>query len=290
MNIRSVKELHNGCTPECGIYPNVPASLYFSLNAMNHSTLKRMKKSPAHFKYEAVREAGDGARLGTAAHTLLFEPQNFKTVPPPINPKTGNPFGSDTKAWAEYAAQYPGALIISDDEARATREQVSEIKAHRTLGPPMTDPAGLNEVTLVWDDEKTGVRCKAKLDRYVPGFGALDLKTVDISIGADGGPFARQAINLSYHSAQAFYQRGMKACGLADTTFIFAVIESARPFGIKVYEMGEATLKCGQSLIVDWLDDLAKAIKTGEWPNYHDGVTTLEAPEWYLKQFGVGAE
>lgn len=290
MNIRAANELHPGCTPECGIYPNVPAALYFSLNAMNHSTLKRMKRSPAHFKFEETREVGDGARLGTAAHTLLFEPERFKPIPPPINPKTGNPFGSDTKAWAEYESHHPGALIMSDDEARATRDQVSAIKAHRTLGPPMTDPSGLNEVTLVWDDEKTGVRCKAKLDRYVPGFGALDLKTVDITIGADGGAFARQAINLSYHSAQAFYQRGMKACGIPDLTFVFAVIESARPFGIKVYEIGDETLKCGRALISEWLDDLAKATKTGEWRCYHDGITTLEAPEWYLKQFGVSMD
>lgn len=290
MNIRPVSELHPGCTPKIGIYANVPASLYFSLNAMNHSTLKRMKKSAAHFKHEATKEAGDGARLGTAAHTLLFEPQNFKPIQPPINPKTGNPYGMDTKAWETYAAEHPGAIILSDAEVLVVREQVSAIKAHRTLGPPMTDPSGLNELVLVWYDDKTELLCKAKIDRFVPGFGALDLKTVDIAIGADGGAFARQAMNLSYHTAQVFYQRGMRACGLTDTTFVFAVVESARPFGIKVYELGDATLACGRSLIVDWLDALAKAIKTGEWPGYSDGVETLEAPEWYLKAFGIGVD
>lgn len=281
----TAEDLHPGCTPAHGVYVNVPFPLYVSLAAMNHSTLKRMKKSPAHFKYERATEPGDGARLGTATHTLLFEPERFKPIPPPINPKTGNPFGSGTKAWDEYAAQNPDALIMSDDEARTCREQVSALKAHATLGPPLTADNGVNEVTLVWTDEETGMLCKARLDRYVPHFGAIDLKTVDINIGSDGEGFARQAINLSYHSAQAFYQRGMRACNLTDTSFLFAVVESDAPFGIKVYELGEATLRCGEVLVSEWMGKLAKALRTGEWPGYHDGITTLEAPEWYLKRF-----
>lgn len=285
VNIRPASSLHPGCMPSPGIYTNVPFSLYVSLAAMNHSTLKRMKKSPAHFKYERAPSVGDGARLGTAAHTLLFEPANFKPIQPPINPKTGNPFGMGTKAWEEYAAANPGALIMSDDEVRVCREQVSALKSHATLGPPLIDDAGINEVTLVWVDEETTVLCKARLDRYVAGFGTIDLKTVDVSIGSDGEGFARQAINLSYHSAQAFYQRGMKACGLKDTSFVFGVVESAAPFGIKVYELGDATLRCGEVLVSEWMGKLAKCLRTGEWPGYHDGITTLDAPEWYLKRF-----
>jgi len=288
VNIRSVKELHPGCTPECGIYPNVPASLYFSLTPMNHSTLKLMKQSPKHFKYQERKGVGDGARLGTAAHTLLFEPEKFKPIPPPINKTTGRPFASDTKAWAEYAAANPNALIISDDEVNTTRELVSELKAHSKLGPVLTEPTGLNEVVLVWDDELTGIRCKAKLDRYVPGFGVVDLKTVDISIGAKSDGFVRQAINFFYHSAQAFYQSGMRACGLTDTTFLFGVVESARPFGIVTYSLGQPTLRCGGKLINGWLRDLEYAQRTGVWKGYSDDITVLEAPEWYLRMFDEG--
>ena len=286
VKIRSVEELHNGCTPECGIYPNVPSSLYFSLNAMNHSTLKRMKRSPAHFRYQKEYKPSDGARLGTAAHTLLFEPEKFKPILPPINPATKAPYGSNTQAWATYAAAHPGALIMGDDEQRSTREQVSALKAHRKIGPMITDPNGINEVTLVWMDEQTETLCKARLDRYVPSVGALDLKTVDISIGAADGPFARQAISLNYHSAQAFYQRGMRACGLPDLSFVFAVVESDRPFGIVAYELGEKTLGAGMSLVNGWLKTLAECRATNEWPSYPDkDLTTLEAPLWYLKQF-----
>ncbi len=71
--------------------------------------------------------------IGSAAHTLILEGreryQREFAVGGPINPKTGQPFGSQTKAFAEWAAQQ-SKPVLSDAQAALVEQVAAAVRGH----------------------------------------------------------------------------------------------------------------------------------------------------------------
>jgi hypothetical protein len=71
--------------------------------------------------------------VGRAAHTVILEGQEaFErafAVGGPVNPKTGLPFGSGTKAWAEWA-EAQGKDVLTSDQAQLVTQMAASVKAH----------------------------------------------------------------------------------------------------------------------------------------------------------------
>lgn len=68
----------------------------------------------------------------SAAHTLILEGRHRYesefAVGGPINPKTGNPFGSGTKAFAEWAEEI-GKPVLRDDQAALVEHMAATVSA-----------------------------------------------------------------------------------------------------------------------------------------------------------------
>ncbi len=71
--------------------------------------------------------------IGRAAHTLILEGRERYAreyaVGGPINPKTGQPFGSQTKAFAEWAAQQ-SKPVLSDTHAALVEQMAAAVAGH----------------------------------------------------------------------------------------------------------------------------------------------------------------
>jgi len=255
---------------------------------MNHSTLRRVKQSPAHFKYHRDHRTDNqttSKRRGTAAHELLLEPDKFekRVMLGPINPKTGACYGDGTKAWDEFAAANPGRIILTEEEIDSLRSMVEAANKHEDLGPLLAAP-GESEVCIVWDCPITGLRCKARIDRRLrtsAGGVSIDLKTCE---SADDVSLSKSLVAYGYGTQDAFYSRGRKALGLDDVS-VFAAIESERPHGIRVYRVGGESRRLFDQMVIEWLSRVAHCQKTGEWPGYDTGVIDVEPPTWFFKQF-----
>lgn len=277
--------------PKPGIYSGVPFDVYVTINALNHSTLKKIAKSPAHYRWaiehpEDNKET-DSKRLGTAEHCLLLEPERFERsiIPAPINPKTEKAYGGDTQAWAKYAAEHPGKIIVSDEELGRLRGMAASVMGH-PLAASILSAAGDNEITMIWEDETTGLICKGRVDARRPELGLrVDIKTCED--GSESG-MARAMVDYGYETAAAFYARGAAALGYGNETHVLVCIESAGPFSVGIYRVADETFKIGAQRVSEWMGTLKRCMDTGHWPAYSDKIVDLEAPGYYLTRWSNG--
>lgn len=274
--------------PPPGVYNGVDFETYKRWDALNHSTLKMIAKSPAHFRY--ARDHGrdtetTSKRFGTATHELLLEPDKFdkRVLRGPVNPRTQECYGDTTKAWADFAAAHPGCLIVSDEDMRNLRAMAEAVRTHDDLGPLLAAP-GDSEVCIVWDCRTTGLRCKARIDRRIKtavGMIRLDLKTCE---DGDDVSVSNSMVRHGYNTQDSFYALGCVALGLTDMA-VFASIEKEPPYGINVWGVGPQTALASDEIVAGWLSTVKKCLDAGEWPCYEPGIRKIEAPTWWMSKF-----
>ena len=273
--------------PQPGMYAGVPDTAYFSARATNHSTLTEMIRSPAHFRVKRdakEHKESDAMRLGSLAHMMLFEPDRVTdaTIPPPINPRTCEPYGSDTKAWAQYVAEHPGKLIVTPDEWQSSSAMVEAI-CKNSIMAPVFKAAKFNELVVVWYE--CDVLCKAKIDALVPGVMCADLKT---TLDAEERAFAGKVQSLRYYTQAAFYLMAVESLGMKHMDFMFAVVEKEPPYGTNTYLMGQQFRMIGRSQVHGWLRLVAECQASGNWPCYPEKLIELEPDTWFLARFADG--
>lgn len=283
--------------PAPGVYPGMDFETYIRLDALNHSPLRKIKKSPRKF-----RKARDNPKdkktpskaLGTAAHLMLLEPAKFKTaiIPPLVHDSgkyKGKFYTPTSDAFKEHAAANPGKIVLHPDEVQTLAVIQDEAKKNKHAAM-LLNAAGQREVVMIWDDPATGARCKAKVDLAIPEYGLVDLKTTRDEAEADD--FSRTMVKHHYISQAAFYLGGvkaLKAAGIIDwkERFNFIVAETEDDdddFGVTVIEVGEKTLAAGDTLVGEWLAIFKKCTEENNWPSY-PGVQVCEAPSWFFRQF-----
>lgn len=282
--------------PVPGVYPRVPFETYVSWPALNHSTLRHMARSPRHFKHaldHPDKSETDSKRFGTAAHCLVLEPARFAgdVVRAPINEKTGRPYGSDTKAWAEYAALRPGKIVMTDEEIADLKGLSDAVFADEDAAALLGIKSGLSEVCIVWDCPITGLRCKGRVDRWIPRENKrvvrVDVKSTEC---ADWSEFSHSVVKYGYHTQEAFYAIGCRALGFDGDGGLIVAAESAAPYGINVATIDDDTVAIGDKLVREWLGRVKHCLSTGLWPGYFRPCPKFKAPEWYFKRFADGLD
>jgi hypothetical protein len=283
--------------PPVGVYPGMSFDEYITLDALNHSPLRKIKKSPRKFRkardYPRDKKTPSKA-LGTAAHLMLLEPDKFKgnIIPPPMHDKgkyMGKFYTPTSDAFKEYATDHPDKIVLHPDEVQVLaiigEEARKNTRAHKLL-----TTEGLNEVVLIWDDPSTGARCKARCDRAIPAYGIVDVKTTRDE--ADPSDFARTLVKHSYGTQAAFYLRGVRAlkeAGIIDwkEAFSFIVAETEdedEDYGVTVINLMEKTLIASDALVSQWLAIFKACTDANLWPSYPD-VQECEAPAYFFRQF-----
>jgi hypothetical protein len=171
--------------------------------------------------------------VGRAAHVLILEGrQRFEAefaVGGPINPKTGQPYGSGTKAFAAWAEKR-GKPVLPDVDAAMVEQMATSVGEHLFARELLAEGVAEGVVRC----QRQGVLCQARLDWVNPkdGRGLVDLKTADSldsfewHIGAFG-----------YMHQLAFYRALLaQACGVVLPVHIIAV-EKCEPFRCGVWQI-----------------------------------------------------
>lgn len=84
------------------------------------------------------------------------------------------------KIAADYEAQHPGKILLAPETIKRIEVAAAMIEKHQELSKCFT--GGIPELTVVWDDPETGVRCKCRFD-YVKRKLAVDLKSASNPLG-----------------------------------------------------------------------------------------------------------
>lgn len=245
---------------------------------LSYSTAKlAIERSLGHLKAAETmpREETPAMFLGSAIHTCGLEPEEFAAryaISPKFDRRT-----KDGKAQAEaFQATVTGKIVISEDDAAIAQGAGQSVREHPIAAELL---AGAKvESSIYWQDEETGVLCKARPDAYNPESGIL----IDLKSTQDAGPkFARSDVwGMGYHRQLAYYRLGIEALGFQVHRAVIIAVEKGPPFAVSVYELDDAALRLGLHQIREFLPKYAIAKKADLWPTYRAEIITVSPPAW----------
>jgi hypothetical protein len=272
-----------------GAYPDIPMEQYHrAANLLPGPSLSSsgakiiLEQSPAHFWHQSAlnpdRPAEDDKEhfaIGKAAHDLLLLggdwESRYHALPDGFAWNKTSAMAEQIAA-AEHAKKKGKTLIKAADMALVKRI------ADRISGNADARNAlirGVPEMTLVWQDELTGVWLRARPD-FLPHScieGALvravpDLKFMTPTHCSPHG-FSRALDNFSYYLSAAWYSEGIyRIYGKPPTHFLFVVIEKEEPHTVSTYWLEPEDLERGRLMMRQVINVFAECLKRNDWPGY----------------------
>jgi hypothetical protein len=203
-------------------------------------------------------------------HALILEGQDkFDTefaVGGPINPKTGQPFGATTKAFAEWA-QTIGKDILTDNQYEVVINMHLSVSQHEVAQMLLAD--GIPEGVV--RTEYCGVPCQIRMDWYDAFFGIVDLKTCD-----DLTWFESDARRFGYVYQLAFYRAVLaQVIGIKSPVHLIAV-EKKEPYRTGVWKVSNESLGLAQTSNETAIAQLRDCLATNQWPTGYEQPRTFD--------------
>jgi hypothetical protein len=208
--------------------------------------------------------------VGRATHVRILEGRDAYEAQfgfgGPINPSTNKPFGSNTKAFAEWAAAQ-GKPVLSHENVELIEQMAS--------GVAMNSEA----VDLLLYGRSEGVirtnycetPCQVRLDWVHPHRGIVDLKTT-----ADLTWFENECKRRRYHNQLAFYQAVLaQVIGQLVPVYLIG-IEKVEPFRCGVWQLSDNTLAIARQENEAALRRLRRASEIDAFPTGYEEIRILD--------------
>jgi hypothetical protein len=239
--------------------------------------LADFRRSPAIYRARLdgaiPREESTAMALGTAAHTLILEglerfSQQYAVGDGPVNPRTGKPYGRDSKAYQDWASEQD-APVLGIDEAAELQSMAHSVRQHPVASRLLaTRDATIEGVGRV---EMHGIKCQVRPDWWHPTVGIVDLKTID-----DLDWWPTQARRYGYLHQVAFYAAVTNALTSLwelprkRPTCRFVVVEKAAPYRVGVYRVSDQLLADTVVCNHEHLVRLRECRARNEWPTGYE--------------------
>jgi hypothetical protein len=194
----------------------------------------------------------------------------------PVNPKTGSPYGSGTKAFAEWAERL-GKPALSDNDAALIEQMAASVEAHAVARDLLA--TGFPEAVVRCD--YGGHPCQGRVDWIRNGLrtGIVDLKTcsrLDV--------FESDIETYGYVHQLAFYRALVAiATGIPMPVHVVAV-EKQEPFRCGVWLIAHESLESARADNESAMRLLAECRRNAHWPTHFEDLrhyqltTTKENP------------
>lgn len=253
-----------------------PEELYRA-KAQEHLTshqLADFRKCPTLYHKKKVGLITDEDRpayvIGRAVHALALEGgrvfEDRYAIGGPINPKTGSPFGANTKAYAEWA-EAQGKPVLTDAQFDLVTKLAGAVQAHEAAQKLLAD--GVPEA--VARGEYMNEACQARMDWFSPGRGIVDLKTCD-----DLAWFESDARRFSYAHQMAFYRALARAVSGETFPVHLIAVEKCEPFRCGVWRVGEDVLGIAQKENEAAIARLQQCCKQNRWPTLYEEIRVFD--------------
>lgn len=257
---------------ETGIYYDVPELEYHALPGLSSTGVKAMLDSPARYQHSRAHRvektafdlghAVHGMVLGTGLDLVRVDAEEWRT----------------NAVKEEVAAvRAAGGVPLKPSQYDTATAMAEKVKAHPDAGRLFA--GGRPEVSIIWDDVDTAVRCRGRLDYLHEAAGVVvDLKTAR---SADPREFARTAANLGYDVQAGHYLDGLGQAGGTAVRFLHVLVETEAPHLVSVVELDVDYLAIGRAKTRAAIDLYARCLERGEWPGYPTGITRIAPPRWH---------
>ena len=208
--------------------------------------------------------------VGRAAHSRILEGRDAYesrfALGGPINPKTGQPFGANTKAFAEWA-EVQGKPVLSLDQVALIEQMAS--------GVAMNDEAvdlllyGRSEGVL--RAEYCGTPCQIRIDWTHPHRGIVDLKTCD-----EIDWFEADARRYRYLTQLAFYQAVLAEVISQFVPVHIVAVEKREPYRSGVWRVSDDALGIARKENEAAIRRLLVCRQKEMWPTGYEGIRILD--------------
>lgn len=210
--------------------------------------------------------------IGRAAHTLILEGrQRYEheyAVGGPINPRTGQPFGSQTKAFAEWAAGQ-SKPVLSDAQAAMVEQMAAAVRGHAVACGLLAEGIAEGVVRCTYEHHA----CQARIDWVSPftDIGIVDLKTTE---EIDSFEFALRA--LGYVHQLAFYC-ALVGCASGQVLPVHVIaVEKREPFRCGVWRIDGAVLDQVRAQNEEAIRELRGCRATDNWFTRFEALRVID--------------
>jgi RNA polymerase sigma-70 factor (ECF subfamily) len=202
--------------------------------------------------------------LGRAAHVLVLEGkeafQAAFAVGGPINPKTGQPFGPTTKAFAEWAKTRQKEVLTVEQYA-LVEQMADSVGRHKIAGDLLSDGVAEGVLRNAYCD----LPCQIRIDWFAPEKAVCDLKTVDSM-----DYFEADARRYGYCHQLAFYIAVLRERIGVEMPAFFVAVEKREPFRTGVWRVDEEVVRAAIRENEAAIGRLRKCEASGEWPTGYE--------------------
>lgn len=278
MTLPSVFQRRRGDTAlvDLSILTHEPADVYHAKRAkyLSSHQLAEFRRNPLLFHRKQMGLVKDEDRpaffLGRAAHALILEGREAYerefAFGGPVNPKTGGPFGSRTKAFQEWA-DAQGKPVLTDDQVVLIENLDIAVHAHEHAAALLSD--GVAEGVIRTD--YCGVACQARYDWLNPQRGIVDIKTCDNLEWLE-----IDARSYRYVNQLAFY-RALAACVTGTVLPVHLIaVEKHEPFRCGVWRLGDDVLGIAQKENEEGIARLKECRANERWLTGYEDIRVFD--------------
>ena len=268
---------------------------------LSSSGLKLYAKSPKAAKFaldNPTEGKSDALRFGSLFHDLMAALSDGAILSevldavvvfePPVNERTGQPYGNTTKAFTsaydEFMQANSGKLIASRDElsqvSAMLRSLLVDSGATATQVWKLLKWAKATEVSYFYETED-GIKLKVRPDLLTRDK-IVDWKTCSLD-SLDEDSIVRQIIKYRYDVSLSMYQYVIHAIEGRWLTPILVFVQKQEPFDAIMCDISEwcymydktydvVTTGCGALEFKRLLDLHTECVKNNEWPGAENAL------------------
>jgi hypothetical protein len=280
---------------------------------LSSTGLREFAKSPAHYEAYLAGKRKHTAQMffGTNFHELVGEPQLFaakytkgldkadypnalftvaditakiKAIDP--NAKVGKSKPEAIKMLLEmdpnaviwdvlverHEAANVGKIVLSAEDYDRLDGMLYSLVKNRTALALLS--GGESEVSIYWQDPKTGVLLRCRPDYLRSDGVVVDLKTTQ---DASERGFRKAVRNYNYDLTSQLYLRGVShVLNEPMNEFIHIAVETEKPHGVGLYTLTDSWLRMADQQIDQLLERFAECQAKNEWPSYPDTIQNLD--------------
>lgn len=229
---------------EKGRYDDISLEDYHrQIKGYSKSSLDIIDKSYSHYLSAVLepREATPAMAFGSAFHCKVLTPKLFDeeyAVAPSVDRRTK----AGKLEWQDFVDSSDGKEIITIDQSDIIDKMSEKMFSHTKAAALLKD--GDAEHTFIWEDPKTGLKCKCRPDYLRQDGICIDVKTTS---DASWFKFQRSVVNFRYHVQGAFFLDGISSVLKTRIEhFILIAIETSPPYEIAIYRLDENAIDVGR--------------------------------------------
>lgn len=258
--------------------------MYHSDPAMNKSRLFKMSVSPQWFKYcdDHPEEDSDSLIFGRAFHKYVLEPETFEeefAIIPYIDRRTK----AGKALYDTFCEENANKQIITEEQYLTIvgmKESIMSNKYARAL------LKGEVEQSYYWEDELTGITCKARPDCLREVSDRIVITDLKSTTSAQTDSFRRDCVNYGYDLQASMYKTAVEKEYGKPADFVFIAVEKKPPYMINILQADNLFIERGTSIFREYLGMYKECCESGDWYGFNGFsgyINNLALPSYLLR-------